>query len=366
MEPRSVSPVITLTEDVQTFPPRAALAFSEDLGSELAYDQDDDELDTDPDTDDNELRNRSASGSGSSAESGLEKLSIGRDGAHSPRLSHSAPAQSMSATAGSHVYMNKLKRLADSRSLTGYVHRLPAFAVLHGWFYAFRVFVGSVDVGRITLGDLMGLFAPLVLIPVLFDLFVSCKPLHVRRLNRIEALLFLVSVGMFSQGSGIHLAANAINRPMDEDDAGFEESEFWDETIGHIWPYLALFVVHSLLVWSQYRHPFRVLTKANDESKFGLFQMRYRGLVAITVASAILHGFVFFANMVEGRFAWPGFVFNLLNIAFQCFLIVKRQFKNSPIYLFSLLYNSVAAVFTLGWLGLNEGALPEFSAVGLI
>ena len=35
-------------------------------------------------------------------------------------------------------------------------------------------------------------------------------------------------------------------------------------------------------------------------------QRKYRALVATIVVAAVIHGFVFFINMVEGRFPWPG------------------------------------------------------------
>ena len=53
--------------------------------------------------------------------------------------------------------------------------------------------------------------------PLWYELWLNNMPAHIRAPNRFEAVLFILSLVMWSQGAGIHLSSNSINQTVGKD-----------------------------------------------------------------------------------------------------------------------------------------------------
>jgi hypothetical protein len=147
--------------------------------------------------------------------------------------------------------------------------------------------------------------------------------------------LFWFATVLYTQGHGIHLAANSVNNALP---GSTEPAYLWDEHVGHYLWYVGFFLVVAALA-------------------LALADRRPRGGLGGHLL-ALLVGFTHFTNSVEGQTA-------LLGIGAAAVFAVWGLFTRDGVgrllltaYAFSLL---LFAAF-----GLSQGGFPEFSELGWI
>ncbi len=173
--------------------------------------------------------------------------------------------------------------------------------------------------------------------------------------GRIWAL-FAVGALAYTQGHGIHLAANSVsnlavdeqltNRPL------LDVVHLWDELMGHYLWYGGVTLVFVALVAALRRHRLRA--------------SRSRVVGAGIVAAAI--GSTYATNALEGHFAWPALG---VAVAMAVVLWVDRRRRPGDARTDGGTYASdlgfvgfVTAVLVLGFYGCWHQGFPDPSSVG--
>ncbi len=169
--------------------------------------------------------------------------------------------------------------------------------------------------------------------------------------------LFATGAVLYTQGHGIHLAANSVSNLMAADasrpsTALLDVVHLWDELVGHYLWYGGLSLV-LLAVTSAFRR-----------HRWATTPVRATGVVLLAVAV----GLTYATNALEGHFAWPGLAFAGAMVAW---LSVDRRTARSetgtgtgrPVADLVLL-SFATTVLVLGFYGCWHRGFPEPSSVG--
>jgi len=147
--------------------------------------------------------------------------------------------------------------------------------------------------------------------------------------------LFWFATVLYTQGQGIHLAANSINNAV----AGDEEPAYlWDEHVGHYLWYVGFYLVVVALA-------------------VALADRRPRGGIGAHVL-ALLVGFTTFTNSVEGQTPWLGIG---ASVVLACWGLLTRDGMGR---LLLTAYAFAGLLFLV--FGIWQGGFPEFSDLGWI
>eukprot|EP01113_Clastostelium_recurvatum_P004683 TRINITY_DN12064_c0_g1_i1.p1 TRINITY_DN12064_c0_g1~~TRINITY_DN12064_c0_g1_i1.p1 ORF type:complete len:280 (+),score=47.31 TRINITY_DN12064_c0_g1_i1:84-842(+) len=228
----------------------------------------------------------------------------------------------------------------------------------------------------LTLADVVDTFAPYPVIPLQLYLYYQCRASEIRSYLMyttgpvytwlvFEALLYVIFTLCWTNGHGMHLAANSVHNVLDREyfshtivDALKHKStlvslhstiDFWDEKLGHYVWHAGIYGMQAVLVWS---------------APIGTTTQSFVDMVLLTVSSFI-YGIMLFCAQVEGGSVSTGIPY----LVFITSLILRHPWahiKRSAI----LLYFGMATILTSGllaWWGyMNGGEFPEFSDVGLL
>jgi hypothetical protein len=202
------------------------------------------------------------------------------------------------------------------------------YVVLH---HAGTVFDGLGDVGdtRTRWADWIDLLTPYVVTGTVGG------ALRAGGASRATWTAFWFAAVLYTQGHGIHLAANSINNALP---GSPEPGYLWDEHVGHYLWYVGFYLL--------------VVTLA-----VALADRRARGGVTGYVL-ALLVGFTNFTNSVEGQTPWLGIG---AAVVFAVWGLLTRDGMGRLLltaYAFSL---ALFAVF-----GVWQGGFPEFSELGWV
>lgn len=202
------------------------------------------------------------------------------------------------------------------------------YAVFH---HAGTIFAGLGDVGATSTrwADWIDLATPYVVTGA------AAGALRAARVGRGVWSTYWFAAILYTQGHGVHLAANSIGNAA----SGHHQPTYlWDEHVGHyLWYVGFALLVATLAAGLADRHP--------------------RGGPAAHVL-ALLVGFTHFTNSVEGQTPWLGIG---TAVVFAGWGLVTRDGLGRLLltaYAFSL---ALFAAF-----GLWQGGFPEFSALGWI
>src|SRR4051794_11854427 len=220
----------------------------------------------------------------------------------------------------------------SDRRASGFGGWLVVFALGYGISHeAGELFRGLGDVGdtQTRWADWIDLATPYVVTGA------AAGALRAARASRGAWTVFWFAAVLYTQGHGIHLAANSIGNAS----PGTQQPEYlWDEHVGHYLWYVGFALI--------------VATLAATVS-----ERRYRGgLLAHLLALVV--GFTNFTNSVEGQTPVLGIV---VAAVFMVWGIVTRDSLGRVLltgYGFSLL---LFAIF-----GIWQGGFPEFSELGWI
>lgn len=204
------------------------------------------------------------------------------------------------------------------------------YVVLH---HAGTIFTGLGDVGDTDTrwADWIDLLTPYVVTGT------AAGALRGGGASRGTWTLFWCAAILYTDGHGIHLAANSINNVLGAGDPA-EPAYLWDEHVGHYLWYVGFYLLVVALA-------------------MGLADRRPRGGIGAHVL-ALLVGLTSFTNSVEGQTAYLGIGAGVLLAAWGA---VSRDGVGRLLltaYGFSL-------VLFLGF-GVWQGGFPEFSQLGWI
>ena len=156
-------------------------------------------------------------------------------------------------------------------------------------------------------GDVLDLLTPLVLIPLYWLLF----QIHPHRPpSQKQMLIFLIFATLWIQGQGMHLVANSIGHLITAD-SGSEVKKlthFYDEILSHYIWHLGLIGLSALLIYRQWQNP-------SLEQSSGL---------RLEITAGIIHGFVYFIDVVESATTVLGVPFAVGVVLFA--LVWGRQY----------------------------------------
>jgi hypothetical protein len=158
----------------------------------------------------------------------------------------------------------------------------------------------------------------------------------------LPALLAGVAAVAYTSGQSIHLAANAVADQMPIGKVAVV-AEFWDETFGHMWWHVGWLGLLAAFCLAEREAP-----AAPADRK------------TLCVA-AVLLGFTFFTNTVEGGTWWLG-------LGAACVLAAvaaRRRRRLRPLVAACALAFALDAL-SIGIWALWQGGLPQFSELGLV
>ena len=223
------------------------------------------------------------------------------------------------------------------------------FAIAFAVFIVAPAFLGGpfAPYPLMSVGDVLDLLTPLVLLPLYWLLF-QIRPEHTP--GRREVLLFVVLAALWAEGQGMHLVGNSIARltqALSDRPVG-SLTHFYDEGLSHYLWHLGLVGLSALLIYRQWKAPF-----VDQRSGLGL-----------EIAAGTIHGLNYFITIVEAATAPLGVPFAFGVVAFTL-LRGRRRLRQQPLLAFFFVAYLVATLCFLGW-GVYWRGLPEFSQVGII
>ena len=202
-----------------------------------------------------------------------------------------------------------------------------AYAVMH---HAGTVFADVGEVGPTRWADWVDLFTPYLVVGA------AAGALRGGGASRGVWAVFLFGAVLYTQGHGIHLAANSVGNTLSEPHP--DVVRLWDEVVGHYLWYAGFALVLASLAAA-------------------LADRRPRGGVGAHVLAGLV-GFTHFTNSVEGQTAWMGIgtavVFGLWGV------FTRDGMGRHLVTAFGL-----SLVLFAGY-GVWQGGLPEFSELGWI
>ncbi len=225
------------------------------------------------------------------------------------------------------------------------------FAILFFVFFTvlifFRVPFGLYPL--MSVQDAADVLTPFVLLP-LYLLLYSVGPKNNYSLSGL--IIFSLFTALWAAGHGMHLSANSINNLLAQ--KGIETGDiykltyFYDEVLSHYLLHTGMVGLSALLIYRQWQNPFA-------EGKAPLWPIVLGGLI---------HGFNYFAMVIEGGTAPLGVPFSVLAVAF-IIVWARKRMSQQPLVTFFLVAYSLAILLFIIW-GIWWKGLPQFSEVGFI
>lgn len=223
--------------------------------------------------------------------------------------------------------------MSELRAATRPDHWFLAFALAVFTFHQLPAFAGDA------IGDAIDLLTPWAVAGASAGVIVTLGT------PRRAATLAVLAGLLYTQGQGIHLAANSIHN---EGPVGRVEeiAYFWDERFSHIEALLGWFGLVAAFCLAERAQPGRIVAGP------------------LLAAAAVVLGWTFFTSTVEGQ-TWPLQLVATILFAGWAVHARKRGGASAP------LLNAAAAAFVIAALligawALWHGGVPEFSDTGLI
>lgn len=212
-------------------------------------------------------------------------------------------------------------------------HWFLAFAVAVFAFHQLPAFAGNVT------GDAIDVLTPWAVAGASAGVIVTLGT------SRRAVIIALLAGLLYTQGQGIHLAANSIHN---EGPVGRVEeiAYFWDERFSHIEALLGWFGLVAAFCVAERAQPGRIVA----------------GPVLAT--AAVLLGWTFFTSTVEGQ-TWPLQLVAAVLFAGWAVHARRRSAASAPLLDAAAAAFLIAALLIGAW-ALWHGGVPEFSDTGLI
>lgn len=236
---------------------------------------------------------------------------------------------------------------------------LFVFGLLYAYFQIMPAFLRTSAWESLTWGDIHDFLTPFVVIPCVFVIYLSLKKHHSEAQGfgfaRLAAKPVLaLGILLYVNGHGLHLSANAIARVAGQtvDSKVFQTVYFFDEIISHFFWDIGTFLISLgiILLASGINVP--------SHSRVNVF---------LLVCGAVLYGFCFAVNGIEGQtvvFVVPA---ACVGVAVT-FLAVKKNRKKdlyNPVHIFFLIAYFLSLVLFAYW-RITQGGFPQFSELKMI
>lgn len=198
----------------------------------------------------------------------------------------------------------------------------------------------------IKFGDVLDLFTPLILLPF-YWLLLQIRPHQLPKQN--EMIAFMILVGAWASGQGMHLSANSIGHLITPDSSSDLQTltHFYDEELSHYLWHAGIAGLSALLIFRQWKNPFL-------EGSAGL-----PGLVI----AGLIYGITYAAAIMEGATAPLGVPFALIVTLF-ILIGARTNLRREPLNIFFFVAYLLAGILFLVWaiywsLSCGEFSFPE-------
>jgi hypothetical protein len=237
------------------------------------------------------------------------------------------------------------------------------FGVSLAFFHLLPPFLTRFFLWPLSWGDTLDFLTPFAVIAVAYVLY--------SRLNRISKtssgpkssacsfkrlVKVILAVGFLSyvEGHGLHLAANSIARLLRgmEGTNVFKATYLFDEVISHFIWIVGLYLISLGLILLAWRLS---------------FQPYFRKSMVLLSAGAVLYGFTYTLEAIEGQtviFAFPAAILGFL-FALILYRRGKREKSRNPILLFFMGAYLLSILLFLYW-GISQSGFPQFSELGWV
>jgi hypothetical protein len=212
-------------------------------------------------------------------------------------------------------------------------------------------------------GDTLDFLTPFAVIPFAYGLY-SClnrisqssysQKSSARSSNIMAKIILAVGFLSYVEGHGLHLAANSIARLLRgmEGTNVFKATYLFDEVISHFIWIVGLYLISLGLILLAWRLSFQPVFR--------------KGMIFLS-AGAILYGFTYTLEAIEGQTVIFAFPAAILTFLFALFLYRrgKRENSRNPILLFFMSAYFLSLLLFLYW-GISRSGFPQFSELGWI
>lgn len=200
-----------------------------------------------------------------------------------------------------------------------------SYGVMH---HAGTIFTGLGEVGSTRWADWIDLLTPYVVTGA------AAGALRGGGASRGTWGVFWFAAVLYTQGHGIHLAANSVGNTIDRPHP--DVVNLWDEVVGHYLWYAGFALIVAVLA-------------------VALADRRPRGGVGAHLLAAVV-GFTHFTNSVEGQTPWMG-------IGTAVVFAVWGLFTRDGMGRYLLTAYGLSLLLFAGF-GVWQGGFPEFSELG--
>jgi len=237
------------------------------------------------------------------------------------------------------------------------------YGVILAFFHLLPPLLTRFFLWPLSWGDTLDFLTPFAVIPFAYVLY-SClnrisqtspSPKSSAQPSNIMAKIIL-AVGFLSyvEGHGLHLAANSIARLLRgmEETNVFKATYLFDEVISHFIWIVGLYLISLGLILLAWRLSFQPVFR--------------KGMIFLS-AGAILYGFTYTLEAIEGQtviFAFPAAILGFL-FALILYRRGKRENNQNPILLFFMGAYFLSLLLFLYW-GISRSGFPQFSELGWI
>jgi len=237
------------------------------------------------------------------------------------------------------------------------------YGVFLAFFHLLPPFLTRFFLWPLSWGDTLDFLTPFAVIPFAYVLYSrlnrisqsSHSPVSSSRSLHILAKVIL-AVGFLSyvEGHGLHLSANSIARLLQgmEGTNVFKATYLFDEIISHFIWIVGLYLISLGLIIFAWRLSFKPFIRKS---------------MILLSAGAVLYGFTYTLEAIEGQtviFAFPAAILGFL-FALILYMKGKRENSRNPILLFFMGAYFLCILLFLCW-GISRSGFPQFSELGWI
>jgi len=225
-----------------------------------------------------------------------------------------------------------------------------------------KFFIGSLYFSG---GDVFDLFAPLMLIPLLWGTYKRAINIPNKKKSKSLSLFLKINIIMFIFGHSMHLAANGIGNVLtfveQRGDVYPHEIavlvDFYDEFLGHLFVIIAILNIQTSYLYIAHQNQTFLKSSKIQPKTIGLVNM------FIIFLAAFLLGFGNWFGIVEANFSHYCLPY-CISLFFLCLLYLDVKSNVLGLYFFTSILVTTSLLCWWGWL--HNGEFPEFSELGLL
>jgi hypothetical protein len=237
------------------------------------------------------------------------------------------------------------------------------YGVFLAFFHLLPPFLTRFFLWPLSWGDTLDFLTPFAVVPFAYVLYSRLNRISqsshspkssARSLHILAKVILAVGFLSYVEGHGLHLSANSIARLLQgmEGTNVFKATYLFDEIISHFIWIVGLYLISLGLIFLAWRPSFQPLIRKS---------------MILLSAGAVLYGFTFTLEAIEGQtvvFAFPAAILGFL-FALILYMKGKRENSRNPILLFFMGAYFLCILLFLYW-GISRSGFPQFSEMGWI